>query len=248
MTQYDNVTKPKHYQGKHGLEVLDVVKNFIGDLEGERAFYWGNVTKYLLRFQGKNGLEDLKKARQNLDWLIEEYEGKEQEEEPVVVPDNLLDLVEEWFIERSLYEGNPVKQFLKLVEEAGELFSGIVKKDQALVYDSLGDMQVVLAGIALQLKHGGEIKADLQELELLQMMASIGEMARKLYNHTFHKHTQTPDLYKEQVIIKSTIHTIALQNKTNARQCLGLAYNEIKNRKGKLVNGVYVKEEDLKGR
>lgn len=32
--------------------------------------------KYLLRFQKKNGLEDLKKARKNLDWLIDEMEGK----------------------------------------------------------------------------------------------------------------------------------------------------------------------------
>lgn len=39
-------------------------------------FYWGNAIKYLLRFQGKNGLEDLKKARKNLDWLIEEMENE----------------------------------------------------------------------------------------------------------------------------------------------------------------------------
>ncbi|CIO44328.1 gp29 [Streptococcus pneumoniae] len=30
--------------------------------------------KYILRHQKKNGLEDLKKARKNLDWLIEEME------------------------------------------------------------------------------------------------------------------------------------------------------------------------------
>ncbi|HHJ7609425.1 TPA: DUF3310 domain-containing protein, partial [Streptococcus pyogenes] len=30
--------------------------------------------KYMLRWHGKNGLEDLKKARQNLDWLIETLE------------------------------------------------------------------------------------------------------------------------------------------------------------------------------
>jgi len=30
------------------------------------------ISSYLLRFQKKNGLEDLKKARKNLDWLIEE--------------------------------------------------------------------------------------------------------------------------------------------------------------------------------
>nr|DAT37396.1 MAG TPA: protein of unknown function DUF3310 [Caudoviricetes sp.] len=28
-----------------------------------------------MRFQGKNGLEDLKKARKNLDWLIKEMEN-----------------------------------------------------------------------------------------------------------------------------------------------------------------------------
>ncbi|HEM3188962.1 DUF3310 domain-containing protein [Streptococcus suis] len=74
---YDNVTKPKHYQGKYGMEALEVVKNFIWDLAGERAYYWGNVIKYLLRFQQKNGVEDLKKARQNLGWLIEDLEKEE---------------------------------------------------------------------------------------------------------------------------------------------------------------------------
>lgn len=73
---YDNVTKPKHYQGKYGMEALDVVKNFIGNLAGEHAYYWGNVIKYLLRFQQKNGVEDLKKAQQNLGWLIEDLEEK----------------------------------------------------------------------------------------------------------------------------------------------------------------------------
>lgn len=37
--QFNNVTKPKHYQGKHGMEALDVVKNFIGNLAGESAYY-----------------------------------------------------------------------------------------------------------------------------------------------------------------------------------------------------------------
>ncbi|MEG3310660.1 DUF3310 domain-containing protein [Streptococcus sp. SS-4456] len=76
MKQFDNVTKPKHYQGKYGMEALDVVKNFIGNLAGEYAYYWGNVIKHLLRFQSKNGVEDLKKARQHLDWLIEDLEEK----------------------------------------------------------------------------------------------------------------------------------------------------------------------------
>ena len=39
-----------------------------------KGFYLGNALKYQLRFQKKNGLEDLKKAHKNLDWLIEEME------------------------------------------------------------------------------------------------------------------------------------------------------------------------------
>ncbi|VTD96377.1 gp29 [Streptococcus pneumoniae] len=70
----DNINKPSHYQGANGLEAIDVVHNFVGNLFGASAFFWGNAIKYMLRFQKKNGLEDLKKARKNLDWLIEEME------------------------------------------------------------------------------------------------------------------------------------------------------------------------------
>ena len=42
-----------------------------------KGFYLGNALKYQLRFQKKNGLEDLKKARKNLDWLIEEIENEQ---------------------------------------------------------------------------------------------------------------------------------------------------------------------------
>ena len=70
----DKINNPSHYKGKFGLEAIKVVKNFVFGLEGVEGFYWGNTIKYLLRFQKKNGLEDLKKARKNLDWLIEEME------------------------------------------------------------------------------------------------------------------------------------------------------------------------------
>ena len=59
----DNINKPSHYQGRHGMESIDVLRNFMTD-EELRGFYMGK----------KNGLEDLKKARKNLDWLIEETE------------------------------------------------------------------------------------------------------------------------------------------------------------------------------
>lgn len=70
----DVIKKPSHYQGKNGLEAVDVIKNFGASPDYEEGFYWGNAIKYMLRFHRKNGVEDLKKARQNLDWLIETLE------------------------------------------------------------------------------------------------------------------------------------------------------------------------------
>ena len=67
---FNNVTSPSHYQGSQGLEVIEVHKNFLTK-EELRGYYKGNTLKYLLRERKKNGLEDLKKARKHLDWLIE---------------------------------------------------------------------------------------------------------------------------------------------------------------------------------
>ena len=70
----DKINNPSHYKGKFGLEAIEVVKNFVFGLEGVEGFYWGNTIKYLLRFQKKNGIEDLKKAEFYLKRLIEELE------------------------------------------------------------------------------------------------------------------------------------------------------------------------------
>lgn len=42
-----------------------------------------------------------------------------------------------------------------------------------------------------------------------------------------------------------TIIVLAYQLDLDVAECLSIAYEEIKNRKGKMVNGTFVKEEDL---
>lgn len=71
----DNITSPNHYVSDNGIEVFDVQEAFIHELKGMSASYWCNIVKYILRFQRKNGVEDLKKARYYLDKLIEEEEN-----------------------------------------------------------------------------------------------------------------------------------------------------------------------------
>lgn len=70
----DVVNKPSHYQGRNGLEAMEVVRQFAPCPEYIEGGYWTNVAEYFFRAYKKNGVEDLKKARKNLDWLIEELE------------------------------------------------------------------------------------------------------------------------------------------------------------------------------
>ena len=48
---------------------------------GFQDYCKGNVLKYIWRFREKNGLEDLKKARVYLNWMIESMEKELQSEE-----------------------------------------------------------------------------------------------------------------------------------------------------------------------
>ena len=41
------------------------------------------------------------------------------------------------------------------------------------------------------------------------------------------------------------LNNIALQNHTTLAECMELAYNDIKNRKGEMRDGVFIKEDDL---
>nr|DAY22003.1 MAG TPA: nucelotide kinase [Caudoviricetes sp.] len=65
------VNKPSHYVGEKGLEVKEVLENFVKNKKGMEAHRWCSAVEYLLRYAEKNGVEDLKKARKNIEWLIE---------------------------------------------------------------------------------------------------------------------------------------------------------------------------------
>lgn len=69
----DNVNSPDHYK-RCGMECIEAIRAVCEGLDGAEAYYAGNVLKYIWRFKFKNGVEDLKKARKYLDWLIEQEE------------------------------------------------------------------------------------------------------------------------------------------------------------------------------
>ena len=70
----DVISNPDHYKLKGlDVEVRDVIKSVLGTV-GFLGFYKGNIIKYILRANKKNGLEDYKKAKQYLDWYIQELD------------------------------------------------------------------------------------------------------------------------------------------------------------------------------
>lgn len=64
---------PDHYkQGK--IEAIDALEAATVNKTGIEAVCTANVIKYLWRYEAKNGLEDVKKAKWYLEKLIEHLE------------------------------------------------------------------------------------------------------------------------------------------------------------------------------
>lgn len=68
----DHVNHPNHYcQG--GIECIKAIEASMPP-DGFQDYCKGNVLKYIWRWRDKAGVEDLKKARVYLNWLIESAE------------------------------------------------------------------------------------------------------------------------------------------------------------------------------
>jgi NTP pyrophosphatase (non-canonical NTP hydrolase) len=90
--------------------------------------------------------------------------------------------IRQWAEDRGIYaEGNSHTQYVKLMEEAGELAKALLNKDVYEIKDAIGDMVVVLTNLAV-------------------------------------------------------LEGMKIEN------CIDSAYNEIANRRGKMINGTFVKQ------
>ena len=95
---------------------------------------------------------------------------------------NIFDLIRQWAKDKGIYKsGDARTQYVKLMEEAGELAKALLNNDKAEIVDAIGDIAVVLTNLA--------------ELEGLKI-----------------------------------------------EDCIDTAYNVIARRKGKMINGTFVKQ------
>ena len=75
--------------------------------------------------------------------------------------------------------------------------------------------------------------------QFLKVAEEFGEIASAMAR-------SNDDLFKDSVgYVIVTLIILSMQKRTNLQECLEMAYDEIKGRTGKMVNGVFVKDDDL---
>jgi NTP pyrophosphatase (non-canonical NTP hydrolase) len=110
---------------------------------------------------------------------LAEISGNKQENNEA----NVFDLIRDWAQVRGIYnKGDSKTQYMKLMEEVGELAEALLENDRIETQDAIGDIVVVLTNLA-----------HLQQMKI--------------------------------------------------EDCVASAYDQIKNRKGSMVNGTFVKQE-----
>ena len=76
--------------------------------------------------------------------------------------------------------------------------------------------------------------------QMLKLMEEVGELAEGLAK-------DNPDAVQDAIGDAYVVLTIlSMQLGMDIRQCVKMAYDEIKDRTGRMVNGVFVKESDLR--
>ncbi len=153
-----------------------------------------------------------------------------------------FELIKEWAEERNLIEGsNTGAQLLKLYEEFGELAAGIARKDDVLIKDSIGDVVVVLCVLSAQLGRTLRKGPNMSMPEdVNRVMARIGHEIGRLFVITEDKDAQA------MMSIHYTMGKIQFLCgllDVNFEECVRIAYDEIKDRKGRMVDGVFIKEK-----
>ena len=102
--------------------------------------------------------------------------------EPYPLPSR-FDLIRTWASDRGIYDqGNSHTQYVKLMEEAGELAEALLKNDKYEIKDAIGDMVVVLTNLAVL--EGMQIESCIESA-----YQEIANRKGKMENGTFVKET-----------------------------------------------------------
>ena len=169
-----------------------------------------------------------------------------------------IKLVQQWGIQRGLTDQTTDalrSQFIKGVEEGGEIFDAILKRDKDELVDAIGDRLVVLtlecmcAGLDPQehirrVRHpdfyGYEsFEEAVKSRDALQLACELGAHQGRLAR-SIAKQLPINDDVERMVTMLTRIATLLC---VDIGECYRIAYTVIRDRTGSTVDGVFVKDE-----
>ena len=104
-------------------------------------------------------------------------------QDKLATQNDMFTKIRHWAYERGIYDhGDSKTQYVKLMEEAGELAEALLKNDKPEIIDAIGDMVVVLTNLA-KLE-----KLDIEDC-IENAYETISKRTGKMMNGTFVKNT-----------------------------------------------------------
>jgi len=161
-----------------------------------------------------------------------------------VIQAETITLIEEWAHARNIINGADAKsQFFKLTSELGEWADGVTLDNRHEVLDGIGDALVVCTIIARQL---GTDLVSAYEATVgvsaanndLGIFVILGRLSDSLVKD------QTAKSIELVGALALALTRAAKRHNLDVNTCLEQAYNDIKDRKGLMYNGVFVKSTD----
>lgn len=162
----------------------------------------------------------------------------------------LTALIVGWAHDRNLIEGStPIKQYLKLGEEMGETYEAVngtrhaesqeeYDKAASAMIDGHGDLYVVIAIMAAQLGSSVLHPEAQPSTTTTCVPGAIGLIGGAL--------ARGQDPMPHIWALRDHLEKVADASFTDGLVgCVEAAWNEIKDRKGRMVDGVFIKEGEL---
>ena len=166
---------------------------------------------------------------------------------PVMAPnESLVDLdqltrkVRMWAEERNILLGcTPLDQSMKLFSEFGELADNVGKGRDTK--DDIGDVLVVTIIMSTQMNF--DIIPEYEAITITDLDQFTDKQLALSLNMALCSFVMMPD-NKSILQVLSLLSMLAVIKGSTLAECLGVAYNDIKDRKGRMENGVFIKESD----
>ena len=151
--------------------------------------------------------------------------------------EELIALVEQWSLVHGLDKEDSKLQKMKLFEEFGNLNAKILQGKIAEVVDSIGELCISLIIYCQQekinFKNECILLEDLYHYEPENIADIIESIGKAIADVAIWK------------IILGLDKLAILHYDCSLESCLEIAFNTIKRQKGRVMNGVFVKEQDL---